>query len=120
MRRAAASILLVMVFMALAPACVAGWNGGEARPCWRHKINVAGTGKTARTGQQAIACSSWIAAHPGRCGLRIFVQLTFAQPPAFSLSPPQRRSAEKVLPRETAIIVSSVGPSETDRGPPRS
>jgi len=118
MRRTAASILLVMVFVALAPACVAGWNGGEARPCWRNKSKTGGATKTARDVRQAADCRTAIAAIPGKCGLRTFVQSTFAQPAAFSLSPPQRRSAEKVLPRETKIVVSSVGPSETDRGPP--
>src|SRR5262245_850501 len=108
MRRAAGSILLVMVFVALAPACVAGWNGGEARPCWRNKSKTGSATKTARDVKQAADCRTSIAARPGKCGLRTFVQSTFAQPAAFSLSPPQRRCAEGVLPRETKIVVSSV------------
>jgi hypothetical protein len=47
-------------------------------------------------------------------------QFAAAQPVAVSLSAPQPQAAKVFRHGDAVIIVSSVGPSETDRGPPGS
>ncbi|HKD81311.1 MAG TPA: hypothetical protein VKH81_16570 [Candidatus Angelobacter sp.] len=125
MRRAVTAGLLLTVFTALASACVAGFGSGTAvlckeglhRPneCKRHS-SVKSTGSDLKTAD----CSTIISAAPPRCGFRTFTQFSTAQPVAVSFSAPQPQSVKAMRIGDAVIIVSSVGPSETDRGPPRS
>jgi hypothetical protein len=53
--------------------------------------------------------------------MRSFVQFQFAALRAFELSAPLLRSSGKIaVPLAPAIVVSSIGSPESDRGPPNS
>jgi hypothetical protein len=69
---------------------------------------------------KAAKCSVVMTGSTPRCGLRTFLQFAAAQPVAVSLSAPQPQAAKVFRHGDAVIIVSSVGPSETDRGPPGS
>ncbi|HKV94004.1 MAG TPA: hypothetical protein VJW20_15760 [Candidatus Angelobacter sp.] len=117
MRRAATAMLLATVFTALSSACVAGLGSGTAISCGEALPKPRECSRPVRN-VKAADCRTIISAAKARCGLRTFVQITAVQAVTVSLSAPQPQSAEAVRPGDAVIIVSSVGPSETDRGPP--
>jgi hypothetical protein len=116
------SELLILVLATSASACVAGWGSQSATSCPRPSIRPAcarkktGTSKTGDT-----ACGHVLQSVPGQCGLRGLVQSQFVAFHKFEISTPLRRVAGNIsAPLDSAIIVSSIGSPETDRGPPRS
>jgi hypothetical protein len=67
-----------------------------------------------------VVCGSVLKSLPDTCNMRSFVVFQFLPLQAAQISTPLR-IASNVLPAfESGIIISSIGPSETDRGPPRS
>jgi hypothetical protein len=66
-------------------------------------------------------CGHILKSLPGNCGLRNFVQFQFVEFHNFEISAPLRATSDNIsAPLDSAIIVSSIGSPETDRGPPRS
>ena len=63
-------------------------------------------------------CGDAFTARPGQCGLRTFIQLHFVGFRAGEISLPLVKATKVSMPSRVMIIVSSVGPPETDRGPP--
>lgn len=133
----AAAVLLVLVLSVLAPACVAGWNGSCADvPQISTRVRCArvrsSNGHGSRQKEQAShshdalsieageQCGDELNVPPERCGLRSFVQLHFASLQAAQISIPLLPAATVHAPSQVMIVVSSVGPPETDRGPPAS
>jgi hypothetical protein len=118
MRRTA--LLLILVFLVLSPACVAGWGGEPVSACSTARRSC--TEVKAKTIKIAPpACSHVRKSQPNRCGLRSFVQLQFMEVrSAVDVFVPPLRLAEYISPARFVIIISSIGPPETDRGPPRS
>jgi hypothetical protein len=134
--------LLVFVLVMLAPACVAGWNDGrksgchsavvgcqrKAKPHWRRLLECQSS-KTAMTRasepirlQQDEArghCEDAFTAPPGQCGLRSFIQLHLVGFSAHERAIPLPAATKVALQSRVMIVISSVGPPETDRGPPR-
>lgn len=143
MRRVpATAMLLVLVLSVLAPACVAGWNGScEDVPqistrvrCARVLLKAERGATTALSGRESRVashgnavmnrvqadeqCGDELNVPTERCGLRSFVQLQFARLQAAQISIPLLPAAKVHVPSRVMIAVSSVGPPETDRGPP--
>jgi hypothetical protein len=116
------SALLVVVLVMSASACVAGWGNPPAtscshastrRVCAREKAGI----KTA----VGAACGHILKSLSGWCGIRSFAQSQFVAFRAFKIASPVLRASGGVsAPFGPAIIVSSIGSPETDRGPPRS
>jgi hypothetical protein len=143
----ATAVLLVLAFSMLPPACVAGWNDGTGfelsasnceempqlsggrilsrhhglRAAPSHEARVASQGPTrAEIVQAAEPCGDAFKSRPGHCRLRSFIQLHFANFQTAEVSVPLLAVTRGAPPLRVIIVVSSVGPPETDRGPPRS
>jgi len=140
----ATAMLLVFILGMMAPACVAGWNGGgyelsvircQEMPrlsagirSTRHAAHSSKTRMNAAPSQLAPEkaieagepCGDELSARPEQCALRSFIQLHFASFAATEISVPVLAATKVASPSRTVIVVSSVGPPETDRGPPRS
>jgi hypothetical protein len=126
----ATAMLLVFILGALAPACVAGWNGSYqllASHCEEvpqpsagmHCAHRTSYGPTRAEVKADEPCGHAFTARPGQCGLRSFIQLHFASFHAAEISVPVLTASKVASPSRVVIMVSSVGPPETDRGPPR-
>jgi hypothetical protein len=58
---------------------------------------------------------------PSQCSLRGFSQTNFVDSERFELADPRQQSSGRApAPLQQRISLSSVGPSESDRGPPLS
>ena len=106
------AVLMVLVLGTVAPACVAGWPVNRGFSCRQEKIGRACARQKAATHIQN--------QQDKRCGLRGFLQLHFVSLSRDDRFTPQVKSVEYIRPATPALIVSSVGPPETDRGPPNS
>jgi len=145
----ATAVLLVFVLGLLAPACVAGWNGSSyelsakncqevpqlsaGMRCVRHRLTAERNRRIASHESRAAsrgtrgsevvhtdeACADAFKARPGQCGLRSFIQLHFVSIQTAEISIPLLVASKVPSPSRVVIVVSSVGPPETDRGPPR-
>jgi hypothetical protein len=130
MRRSAIlALLLVIVVNTMAAACVSDTRGLRASRCPRkaHTAQVSGNraphASSAWVGGSAMrdtGCARTLHRAPEQCRMR-----GFAHTPAAALARAERLEAQPVataniLPPDTPrVISSSVGPPETDRGPPR-
>jgi len=116
MRRVCTSILLMTAILAVAPYCVAGGGGscanaGTADHCQPHHRQSATL--------NAQPCTVRASAD-SRCGFRTFVHFHALQLRSVTSSAPLLIVNRRLALTTPNIIVSSVGPPETDRGPPRS
>lgn len=117
-RNIAISWLLILALAASASGCVAGW-GGQSTPSTSQQP-CAGE-KWVSTAPAVDPCRHVLKSLPGRCGLRGFVLFQFVAIKPFQILAPLQLIASNVsTPLDSVIIVSSVGPPETDRGPPSS
>ena len=139
----AIAVLLVFILGMMAPACVAGWDG-RAFGLWeincqemprlsagidsaRHAGRSSKTTINAMTGDRASEksnqpvepCGDELRARAGQCALRSFIQLHFASFAAAEISEPLLVATKVASPSRVTIVVTSVGPPETNRGPPR-
>lgn len=121
-RTSITSVLLILVLATSASACVVGSGSQLATSCHRPRTGeVCAREKRGTTTAGGIACGGVLKSLPGRCGLRGFVQFQFVAFHTFEISTPLLRTTGNIsAPLDSAIIVSSVGSPETDRGPPRS
>ena len=109
------SALLIAVFAASAFTCALDLTGGPSKQC--------GIGRDERACARAAhsACGHQIKAVPDRCSFRSFSQSQFTPLPRFVVADPLLRAGTSpALFYKSTAITSSVGPPETDRGPPRS
>lgn len=112
------SIISALILVLATSACVTGWgldlgaHGTTRQSCARKPQRVAAVANA--------ACSPVLKALSDKCGLRGFVPFHFATFQAVQVSAPLRRASKISSAFDSAIIVSSAGPPETDRGPPRS
>jgi hypothetical protein len=123
MRRASiTSVLLILALGTSASACVAGWGSQSAPSCVRPNARQA-RARTKPSISTAVGttCGHSLKSLPGNCGLRNFVQFQFVTFHKFEVHTPLRPTCGNIsAPLDSAIIVSSIGSPETDRGPPRS
>ncbi len=122
MRRAAfTSVLLILVLVTSASACVAGCDG-QIPPSRPHTINRrAYTRKEPPTAIiRGRAFGDVLKSLPARCGMRSFIQFQFVTLAVFEIAAPFKRMGSNSVPCGSVIAVSSIGSPETDRGPPRS
>jgi len=67
------------------------------------------------------AGGDFLKSSPRICEMRSFVHFQFVSLRALTISAPLHRVASNISALlDSVIVVSSVGPPETDRGPPRS
>lgn len=117
----AISVLLVVVLMALSPVCASGWSGQSATTC--APPGARRPFATEKTGVAQVAqavCHNALKSQPAGCGLRSFVQSQIASFRTAEVPALRVRCIGHIAPARAAIIVSAIGPPETDRGPPRS
>ena len=122
MRRASiTSVLLILVVVTSASACVAGC-GSQIAPSCPPMISLrACARKEPRTPTiGGRACGDVLKSLPDRCGMRSFIQFQFVALALFEIAAPFQRAASNSVPFDSLIVVSSIGSPETDRGPPRS
>lgn len=119
-RNSIISVLLILVLAASASGCVGGWGSQSAISCHRPSPRPAcARGRLGTSTVVGPACGHVLKALPGKCGLRGFVQFQFGAFQTFEISTPLPRVAGNIsAPFDSAIIVSSIGSPETDRGPP--
>jgi hypothetical protein len=120
-RTSITSVLLILVFATSASACVAEWGSQPATSCPHSSTRRVCVREKPGTAMAFGLCGHVLKSVPGKCGLRSFVQFQFVAFHKFEISAPLRRVAGNIsAPFDSAIIVSSIGSPETDRGPPRS
>ena len=74
-----------------------------------------------KTASVAGECGRALRTSPSQCSLRGFSQTNFVDSARFELADPRQQSAGRApAPLQQHLSLSSVGPSETDRGPPYS
>ena len=114
------SALLVVVLSTSASGCVLGW---ASQPTYcLSSANQSCTSRSLRTTiRRSPGCGLALKARPAGCSLRSFLKFQFVAFDRFEISTPLRCIPGKVsaLP-DSAMIVSSIGSPQTDRGPPRS
>jgi len=145
----ATAMLLVLGLSVMPPACAPVWSGCGYRlsasscqevpqpsagmRCARHRERAernttipSHESRVARggpTGPEVVTggnpCADSFKVQPGQCRLRSFVHLHLASVQASEISIPIFAAAKVSSPSRVKILVSSVGPPETDRGPPR-
>lgn len=116
------SALLVVALATSTSACVAGWTSQPGASCHRPSARQACSSKKPSSATAAdLACSQVLKSLPGMCGIRGLVQFQFVTFHAFEISAPlQPAAGDFSAPSDAMVIVSSIGPPETDRGPPAS
>jgi hypothetical protein len=121
-RASVTSVLMILVLVPSASACVAGWGGQTANPCSRpSNRQICPRTIIGRSGSLSAACAHLLEVPPGQCGLRGFGQIQFIAFHTFEIRTPFQPTSYKVsVPLDSAIVVTSIGSPETDRGPPRS
>lgn len=88
-------------------------TSGKRHACVRREPRTAIT--------KGSRCSPVVKSLPSTCGMRSFVPFQFVTLHAVETSVPVPNTGGHIsLPLDSAIIISSVGSPETDRGPPRS
>jgi hypothetical protein len=113
MRRTPLTAVLVIATLAgVSPACVAGWGAQGTSPCRATADRAHTTSKT------AASCRRIVKPESAKCGLRTFIQFQIAQFHSSGFSNPLIPVNEYVPAENPRIIVTSIGPPETDRGPP--
>jgi hypothetical protein len=121
LRKSITSALLSLIVAASASACVVGPGARAPDLCGRFNSHHCAKKRLGRAAASAPKCTRALQALPGVCGLRGMLQfhpITFEQ---FEISTPLLFVAGHVpFPFDSRVAVSSVGPPETDRGPPRS
>lgn len=123
LRRASfTSVLMILVLVTSASACVAGWGGQPASPCSRPSTRqICARTKIGKSSSLRAPCVHILKAPPGQCGLRGFGQFQFLAFHTFEIRTPFQPTSHKVsVPLDSAFVVTSIGSPETDRGPPRS
>jgi hypothetical protein len=115
------SVLLILVLVTSASACVAGCGSQIAPSCPRTISLRDCARKEPRTATiRGRACGDVLKSLPARCGVRSFIQFQFVTLAVFEIAAPFQRTASNSVPFDSLIVVSSIGSPETDRGPPRS
>jgi hypothetical protein len=118
-RTSITAVLLILVLVTSVSACVAGWGSQIAPSCARTNSRRAGTRKVPRTPTiRGRACGDVLKSLPARCGMRSFIQFQIVPLAVFEIAAPIKRTASNPVPFDSVIVVSSIGPPETDRGPP--
>jgi hypothetical protein len=109
------SALLILVFSTSAFACASGWSGTSDGLCSAPRTRRACAIKAGST------CGRSFQSQHDKCSLRSFSQLRTAVLQKFQMSGPLLHAAGKASrPADPLLTLLSIGPSETDRGPPRS
>src|SRR5258707_133796 len=114
------SVLLIAALAASASGCLAGWGSQSAVPCSHpHAQQDCTRKKTSKATAKGALCGDVMKSLPGRCGMRSFIQLQFVELRKLEISTPPLRTVGNIsATHDSTIIVSSIGSSETDRGPP--
>jgi hypothetical protein len=112
------ALALILLIAAVAPGCVAGWNGADAAGCGKDQravLHKKGTKeRCARTN-----CGPQVKPQHDRCGFRSFVQLQFARSRPATSDPPKLLMQGKVpIQPAVTLALSSIGSPHSDRGPP--
>jgi hypothetical protein len=111
------ALLLVMVINTVAAACVSDASGMRPSYCVRNPKPKMATFRIHRAG----GCAGSVHHLPDTCRMR-----GFSQSPVAAIARVEQlkvglaRAAKVVAPEGPRFVVTSVGPPETDRGPPRS
>ena len=121
MRRTCVTSVLILVLVASSFGCVAGLDGPAASPC---VDSVARRDRSQKMPGAALvhrqACQHVLKRGTSGCSLRSLMQFHFlAFHPRETSAPRDVADGISVRP-ESGIITSSIGPPETDRGPPHS
>ena len=122
MRRIAiTSTLLIVVLAMTASACVAGWGCQPLAPCARSSARRTCPQKALFITTAAhVVCGPVLKSLPDKCSMRSFVVFQLLPFQAVQIRTPLRSGSYIPLAFNSGVILSSIGPSETDRGPPRS
>ncbi len=114
--------LMILVLATSAFGCAGGWAGKVGTFCSRHNtLGICAGRKPGTTAAGGAACGHTLKSSQGQCSLRSLAQLQLVKARRFELSSPLRQARGKASPPfNSAVVVSSIGSPETDRGPPRS
>jgi hypothetical protein len=113
------AVLLILVLVPSASACVAGWGSPITPSCPRTISRRDCTRKeTATATIRGRACGEVLKSLPARCGMRSFIQFQFVSLAGFEIAAPIKRTASNPVAFDSVVVVSSIGSPETDRGPP--
>jgi hypothetical protein len=112
--------LMIPVLATSALGCASGWVGKAGTFCSRPSTRRTCAGrKPGTTAAEGRSCGHTLKSSPGR--LRSLAQFQLAEHRRFELASPPQQARSKASPSSnSAIVVSSIGSPETDRGPPRS
>ena len=118
-RNALISGFLVIVLASAAFGCVSDWGGEPSSSCNNSSIRKRCARKPGTALAKRSGCSDSVKSLPGLCNLRGFAQFQFTEFRKFEIAGPLREVEGRISrPRNAAILVSSIGSPETDRGPP--
>jgi hypothetical protein len=121
-RKSITSALLMVVFSTSAFVCASGWSSTPEDRCPTTSARNICRKKSPgiRVGRVS-ACGNFFRSQPAQCSLRSFAQFRSAAIHRFEMPAPLLDAAGKLpWPANSILTLSSIGPSETDRGPPHS
>jgi hypothetical protein len=113
------ALLLAIVVNTMAAACVSDTGGLGGTHCAR-KSFAARRVPHSSFAWVGSGCAESLQRAPEHCRMRGFTPAPTALPSAIERFAMRPIVAAKLAPPEARVIASSVGPPETDRGPPRS
>ena len=120
-RNALISAFLVIVLATAAFGCVSDWSGKPSSSCNNSSIQKPCVRKPGTAVAKRSGCGDNVKSVPGLCNVRGFAQFQFTEFRKFEIAGPLRQVEGRISrPRNAAILVSSIGSPETDRGPPTS
>jgi hypothetical protein len=118
--KAITSALLSLIIAVSASACVVGSGAQAADFCGRFHSHHCARKRLGPAVASAPKCTGALQAPPGVCVLRGMLQFHPITFEGFAISTPLLLVAGHVPATfDSRVVVSSVGPPETDRGPPR-
>jgi hypothetical protein len=115
------SIIFVLILVLATSACVTGWGSQQTDSCVHPSARQCCGRKSSRIATGVgVACRPVLKALPDKCSMRSFIPFQFVALHATQASAPLQPAGYISPAFDSVIIFSSIGPPETDRGPPRS